>query len=156
GASLRLRAGTYFIDQLDLESQAGVTLDDSAGPIAIYVQSALIYRGNVTGGTADRLLLAYLGSQATALQTSFHGTLVAPAASVRLGVGGTPHAGAVFARDIQLDPGVTLTALPFASWDSVILGVSPTLNCVAQLDSKTFAAVFGYRNTANATVTLGA
>ncbi|HEX3761025.1 MAG TPA: hypothetical protein VHW23_20160 [Kofleriaceae bacterium] len=156
GASLRLGAGTYFIDQLDLESQAGVTLDDSAGPIAIYVQSALIYRGNVTGGTGDRLLLAYLGSQAIALETSFHGTLVAPAASVRLGVGGTPHAGAVFARDIQVDPGVSFTAVPFASWDSVILGVAPTLNCVAQLDSNTFAAVFGYRNTASATVTLGA
>jgi hypothetical protein len=156
GASLKLRAGTYFLDQLDLESQAGITLDDSAGPITIYVQSALIYRGNVTGGTADRLLLAYLGSQATALETSFHGTLVAPAASVRLGVGGTPHAGAVFARDVQVDPGVSFTALPFASWDSVILGVAPTLNCVAQLDSRTFAAVFGYRNTASATVTLGA
>jgi hypothetical protein len=156
GASLRLHTGTYFLDQLDLESQAAVMLDDRAGPITIYVQSALIYRGNVTGGTADRMLLAYLGSQATALETSFHGTLVAPAASVRLGVGGTPHAGAVFARDIQVDPGVTFTAVPFASWDSVILGVAPTLNCVARLDGNTFAAVFGYRNTTSATVTLGA
>ena len=156
GAALKLRTGTYFIDQLDLESQASITLDESAGPIVLYVKSSLIYRGNVTGGTADRLLLVYLGGQAVALETSFHGTFVAPGASVRLGVGGTPHSGAVFARDVQVDPDVKFIALPFASWDSVLIGVSPTLNCVVALDNTTLAALFGYRNTTSSSVKLGA
>lgn len=152
-AHITLRSGTYFLDQLDLEPQAAVTLDESAGPIFIYVQTSIIYRGTVTGGTADKLLLAYLGSQpVTVIESSFNGTFVAPAAPVRFGVGGISHSGAIFAKDLQIDPDVRFSFVPFSGWDQVPFDVSPILNCVEKRGDNSFAALLGYFNPNSAPV----
>jgi len=148
-----LRTGTYFIDQLDLEPQATLRLDESAGPIFIYVKTSIIYRGNVTGGTADKLLLAYLGfSPVTVIESSFNGTLVAPSAPVRLGVGGISHSGAIFAKDLQVDPDVRFNFVQFSGWNLVPFDVIPTLNCVEKRADNTFAALLGYFNPNSAPV----
>ncbi len=84
-ARLSLRSGTYYFDQLDLELQGNIQLDASAGPIIIYAQTKLVYRGNMTGSTPDKLLVAYSGGlPVTIIESVFNGTLVAPAAPVRL------------------------------------------------------------------------
>jgi hypothetical protein len=157
GGTLTLGPGTYFIDTLNLNSGTNLTLNNASAPIFIYVRSALAFRTRMTG-TPQNLMLVYFGTTSTAIEATFLGTFVAPNASVRLGVGGTPHVGALFAKSIVVDPDVKLTQTAFARWDLVPfdVGVSPTLNCVVQLGPTTFGAVFGYNNTTGATITLGA
>jgi hypothetical protein len=153
GGTLTLGPGTYFIDTLNLNSGTNLTLNNAS---FIYVKSSLAFRTHVTG-TAQNLLMVYFGTTGAAIESTFLGTFVAPNASIRIGVGGTPHVGALFARSIVVDPDVKLTQTTFARWDQVPfdVGVSPTLNCVVQLSPTTFGAVFGYSNTTGATITLG-
>ena len=47
-AKLTLTTGTYYFQSLDFESQALVSLDDSRGPITIYVANSVIYRASVS------------------------------------------------------------------------------------------------------------
>jgi hypothetical protein len=146
-AQVTLHSGAYYIDQLDLEPQGSIKLDESAGPIFVYVQTSLIYRGNLTGGTVGELLVAYLGSQlVTVIESPFSGTLLAPNATVRLGVGGTAHSGSVFPKDLQVDPDVQFNFVPFAGWASVPFDVTPILTCVEKRADNTFAALLGYYN----------
>ncbi len=154
-AKLTLRSGSYYIDQLDLEPQGTITLDQSNGPIFVYTQSSLIYRGKVTGGTPDKFLLAYLGSQPlSVLESAFNGTLVAPSAPVRLGTGGGIHKGAVFAKDLQLDPDVQFGFVPFSGWASVPLEVTPRFECAESRSDGSKVALFGYVNPSASAVTV--
>jgi len=157
GGTLNLGAGTYYIDTLNLQSGSNLVVNNATAPVFLYVKTALTFRTKLTG-TPDNLMLVYLGTAATAIETTFQGTFVAPNAAVRFGVGGAPHVGSIFANSILLDPDVKFTQRAFAHWDLVSFdaGITPTLNCVTQLDSATYGAVFGYTNTTGANVTLGA
>jgi hypothetical protein len=157
GGTLVLGPGTYFIDSLTLQSGTNLTLNNASAPIFLYVRTTLAFRTRMTG-TPENLMLVYFGAAGAAIEATFKGTLVAPNASLRIGVGGTPHVGALFAKSILVDPDVKLTQTAFARWDLVPfdVGVSPTLNCVVQLDPTTLGAVFGYSNSTGATITLGA
>lgn len=143
---LSLRSGVYFMDALDLEPQSVLALDETAGPIIIYVQSGLIHRGTVVGGAADMFLMAYLGTTPVAIESSFRGTLVAPSASIRFGVGGTTHSGTIFAKDLQLDPDVHFTFVPFSGWDGISFDVTPHFQCVESRPDGSHIAMFGYAN----------
>jgi len=142
---LKLRAGTYYIDRLTLEPNTAFTIDSSAGPVYLYVRTALIFRTNMTGA-ADKLLLGYFGTQLLALERPFFGTVVAPNARVRLAVGNTPHSGAVLAKEAELDPGVNLTFRAFAHWNQIPFVLTPRFDCVENRPDGTRVAVFGYSN----------
>ncbi len=115
-ATLTLSAGTYFVETLQLEPQGTLKLDQSAGPVRLYVTSTLIYRGNVIAadGADPRLFVGYTSSNALALEAPFKGTLVAPNASVRLATLPVPHKGRFFGRDIVTDAATVLELTPRA------------------------------------------
>lgn len=149
GGTLVLGAGTYYIDQLALQANTTLTINNNASPTFLYVRSSLAFRTNMTGAPQN-LLLGYLGTQATAIETPFKGTIVAPNASVRLAVGNTPHTGSVFAKTVVVDPGVELTLRTFSRWDMLGLEVVPRFECVQVRPDGSKAVVFGYTNqTAN-------
>jgi hypothetical protein len=158
--TVSLSAGTYYLNQLDIEPQGRLVLNAAAGPIVIYVRTTLIVRGSMTGATADKVLLAFLGSaaQPPAIDASFNGTLVSPSSPVRLGVGSVNHSGAVFATGVQLDPNVRFTFRSFVGWDAIAFNVMPTLTCIERRSNGTYAAVLGYDNlrTQPVTVAVGA
>ncbi|MGC4087932.1 MAG: hypothetical protein QM756_08550 [Polyangiaceae bacterium] len=121
GGTLTLGPGTYYINNLALQSGSQLVVSDATAPVYVYVQSSLSFRTKLTS-TSENFLLGYSGSNATALETTFAGTFIAPNASVRLAVGNTSHLGQFFAKSLLLDPGVKVTLKPFGHWDS--LGIS--------------------------------
>ncbi len=121
GSTLTLSPGVYRMRTLQLEPQSTLGLSDSSGPIIIHVSTGIIWRGNVVASSAaQNFLVVYGGSSFSALEKPFKGTLIAPQASVRLGTGGTPHTGAFFAEQLEIDPDVQVTHVPFAHWDEVL------------------------------------
>lgn len=146
-ATLRLSTGTYYLNSFDLEPQAKIAVDTTLGPVVIYVRTGLIWRGaaNFTG-PMDRLLVGYAGTDSIALETPFTGTFAAPDATVRLAVGATSHTGAFFAKNLQLDPDVKVTRLPFAGWSGFQFDVVPRFECVQTAPNGTKVATFGYFN----------
>ncbi|MET0793355.1 MAG: hypothetical protein ABW061_17675 [Polyangiaceae bacterium] len=122
-ATLTLTSGTYYFQSLDFESQAIVSLDDSRGPISIYVANSVIYRGTVsdTANKPTSILLAFAGTAPVAIEAPFAGTLVAPAA--RVTVGSLAHRGAFFAKGLEFLPGATLVAQAFSALPSI--GLEP-------------------------------
>ncbi|HXT98809.1 MAG TPA: S8 family serine peptidase [Polyangia bacterium] len=156
GATLSLAAGTYFMDSLDIEPQARLAVDTRAGNVLVYVRSGLTYRGStVYTGPNNRLLLAYLGTASPAFDKSPDATVVAPSSSVRLGVGGSPYSGAIYARAVQLDPDVKFTLRTYAGWNAFSFDVEPRFECVSQRPGgSAFVGLFGYRNPKTSAVTI--
>lgn len=118
GAHLHLRSGTYFFRSLALQTGASLEIDNSAGPVYIYVRDGLSFSGSVVLDEPHRanVLFAYAGSSSVTLQPWFRGILVAPAASVTLGpAGSTGHTGAFFAKTIVVQTGSTIHHRAFAS-----------------------------------------
>lgn len=130
GSTLTLAAGVYRMTSLKLEPGAVLALDDATGPVILHVESDIIWRGTLQGSSPQQnFLVLFGGTSFLALETSFQGTLIAPQASARFGVGGTQHSGSLFAKQIELDPDVVFTHVPFAHWDGLLhrQELSPTL-----------------------------
>lgn len=103
--TVKLVSGTYYLDSLSVEPQSTLSLDLTAGPIRIYVRTALAQRGKVieVGGGAERLLVVYYGTSEAPVERSFPGTLVAPNGKVNLKTLADPgYVGGVFAKEVEL------------------------------------------------------
>lgn len=118
GSTLRLSTGTYTFKSLAFESGSTIELDDSAGWVGIYVRSSMSHRGTVTTirGGQPALFIGYAGTGAVAIESPLKATFIAPFASVNLASISTGHAGAVFAKAIEVQPGTTLTQMPYPYW----------------------------------------
>jgi len=96
-ATLTLSTGTYYFDSLQLESGSHVVLNQTSGPVIIYVRTTLALRGDIrasASGAAPDLLLVYLGSTDASAEVAFSGTIVAPNARLFLGSVTPGHTGA--------------------------------------------------------------
>ncbi len=69
GANVTLHSGTYFFTNLTVSSGANVQLDQSGGPIVIYVSDVIAINATLqsTAHDAPNLLVGYIGSGAVAL-----------------------------------------------------------------------------------------
>ena len=104
-ATLTLSTGTYYFDALQLESGAHVVLNQTSGPVVIYVRTTLILRGDIkasTSGAAPDLLLVYLGTASASAEVPFSGTLLAPNSRLFLGSVTPGHTGAFFAKNLEV------------------------------------------------------
>jgi len=52
GRTLQLRAGTYYFDSLFIDVSGGLQIDGSAGPVYVFVNGPVTFRGNMNGSTA--------------------------------------------------------------------------------------------------------
>jgi|GEM_PF-5901408 len=111
-ATLNLTAGTYFFQAAAIEPQAIIGLTTTGGPVVVYLSGALTFRGSILDrqDRADFLVVA-LGPSPVVIDSAFTGTIVAPQAPLTLAT--ATHAGAFFARDIDVRPDVVLVARPF-------------------------------------------
>ncbi len=115
--TLKLRTGTYFFNNLTVESGAKISCTSSSGLIVVNIRTNLTYRGSIVEGTPSRpnIFVAVFGTNAVFVETSFPGTLVALTASLTLGQNSpTTHSGAFYAKDITVGPDNTITYFPFA------------------------------------------
>lgn len=118
-AVVSLNAGVWHLNRLQLEPQAKLRVNTTAGPVIIYVRDFLDFKGKIekTGPTGS-FLLGYFGTSQISLEAPFDGTLVAPSAALRLAPVGTPgHRGSFFARQIDAaEARSTITFEPFQYW----------------------------------------
>lgn len=114
GATLLLKTGTYYAKSFTMASGSKVRLDQSAGPVYLYVLSALSFAGTVTAtdGGRPKLLVGYLGAASVTVQSPFRGTLVAPAAEVTLAKTATAHEGAFLAARLATEAGARISLVP--------------------------------------------
>jgi hypothetical protein len=117
---LFLRSGDYYFTSLDVQPQSVLVLDDSAGPVRIYVKSSLIFRGSAQNslGAAPDFLLAYMGTTAATIESAFDGTIVAPNAQLTLG--SVAHSGAFYAKELVVQAGAKVTYVtPVVNWSPI-------------------------------------
>lgn len=120
GASISLSAGTYYIDNLDLEPNSGVACDESAGPVILVVGNTLTVRGLfvTVNGSSPRPFILYYGQQMVNLiNYPFLGTIVAPSAMVDVASGGTwEQSGTFIAQNLLIEPWGTLHVSLLGNW----------------------------------------
>jgi hypothetical protein len=123
-ASLSLTTGTYFFDTFTLNALATLSLDDSKGPVIIYVRSLLALRGQIHGtGAVPNVLFAYAGEEPLLITAPFGGHLIAPNARLQLAESSDGvHAGSFFVKDLVVAPRTKIVHQPFAHWEDVIHG----------------------------------
>lgn len=113
GGTLALKAGTYYFDCLTFSSGGQITLDQSNGPVFVYIRQTISWSGAVTSAAGDfpEILVGYFGTAAVTLGTAFKGTFVAPGVKVALS-GTSAHVGAFFARNISVASNATVQYRP--------------------------------------------
>jgi hypothetical protein len=114
GGTLTLQSGSYQLDSLSLDPAARIQLNQGDGPVSIYVRGALRFDGVVasTSGRKPDLMLVYLGASDLAIESPFTGTLIATQAKVTVRSPSPGFSGALFAPDVEIADGVTVTFAP--------------------------------------------
>jgi hypothetical protein len=130
-STITLASGVYFFTSVDIEPQATVTF---TGPTVLYVTTNLTYEGaiNDTVGNAA-LLLAYSGTNAITINSSFTGTLVAPNAAVA--ISSNSHIGAFFGQSVEVRPGASIVHQSFPLPPSSCIGATSGTSCGASSGS---------------------
>lgn len=124
-STLRLSAGTYLFENMGFEPQSKLQIDDTQGPVVIYVRQGFMFRGSVddAGVQPDEeveLLVTIQGSTQVTVEAPFKGTVFAPAASVYLGpLNGAAHFGAFFGKSVQVEAGTIINHRAFP-WTSIL------------------------------------
>lgn len=120
-ARLRLHAGTYYADTWAVEPGAVLEVDQSQGPVTVYVSQPFAFRGSLLNSAPiSRFILGVVGPGTISVDTPFHGTILAPDATLILGGQAARHRGAFVARNIEVRPGVLVMlqpGLPFPDCD---------------------------------------
>jgi hypothetical protein len=112
--TLVLTAGTYLFNTLSIAPAATLRVDNTSGTVGVNVALNIIELGIISSnGTPDQFVLGYTGVLPVPLVTNFSGIVIAPSASLSLAqpLFGN-YAGAFYARDIQVAPGVRVTEYP--------------------------------------------
>ncbi|MBV9945357.1 MAG: hypothetical protein JOZ69_00740 [Myxococcales bacterium] len=118
-STLQLSTGTYYFTDLVINSAVTVNLDQSRGPVILYVANTLNLRGafvplggpadggpfggGVAGGSAHpNLLIGYLGTNQLTVESLFDGAIVAPFTTMILRAVNGIHTGFFAAKDFQI------------------------------------------------------
>jgi hypothetical protein len=106
GSTLTLSTGTYYLDSLNLPLLSTVSLNQTLGPVIIYILNSFVYQGTFvsSSGGAPDLFVGYMGSLPVILSTLFDGAIVAPNAQLQIGPVQGVHTGFFAAFDLQLLP----------------------------------------------------
>jgi hypothetical protein len=109
GSTTRFQTGQYFINTLELSAQGILEIDNSSGPVYVWVQSRLDLGGLILDYSLHaNILFGYTGTSEPSITAPFRGTLVAPNAAVTVPATSVPHSGAFFARSVRVSDGATI------------------------------------------------
>jgi hypothetical protein len=114
-STLSLSSGAYYMDSLDIEPQAILNLDTSAGPIVMYVRGSVIFRGqmvNVAGPASDFLIVSF-GTGYVTLESPFTGSILVPNGTLYMNTATGGYRGAFYAQTMQINPDNSIVTLQF-------------------------------------------
>jgi hypothetical protein len=104
-----IRSGQYFIDSLVLRSGGTLEIDNTAGPVYIWVRRLLSIEGLIEEyRVRPTILIGYAGTAEPIIASNVVGTVVAPYATIHLARTSRPHRGAVFARVLEVADGAVV------------------------------------------------
>jgi hypothetical protein len=149
GATLELSTGTYYLTSLAVSLGGVVTLNQTNGPVVIYVNGALSLNGPFTtnNNAPPDLMVAYLGQIPVVLGCSlagsvYNGALLAPYTALALVSGN--YSGFFEALDITVAGPATITyQAPFAVVGAALAGCG-VLSTGSATSSDAGAGTFGY------------
>ncbi|MCG8556654.1 MAG: hypothetical protein MJD61_15415, partial [Proteobacteria bacterium] len=124
-SSLRLRAGTYLFSELTVPIDSQLRVDDSDGPVVVYLQGNLELGGSIVDALGDvvselDLLVVAVGVDQQTVDGRMVGTLVAPNSTIVVqDVGPTGHAGAFFGSGVRVAENAIINHRPFP-WNLVL------------------------------------
>ncbi len=103
GCVLRISTGEYSLREMALDRGARLDIDNSGGPVYIWVGEELSLSGEMVSLSPLRnVLLGFVGDSELELASPLRATLVAPHAHVALLAAPKHHEGSVFARAITV------------------------------------------------------
>lgn len=144
GATVALRTGHYHFAELSLQEGGRLELDNVAGPIYMWIERALDIAGKVSPDFPDgNTLLGYAGTTPVMVK-GLEGTLVAPAAEVRVRAG-TPSTGAIFAAQIVVEAGAVVMHRPFEVAPPDADTIAMCRRCALELGSRRKGELFQMR-----------
>jgi hypothetical protein len=130
GATLVLHTGTYFIrGSVTLEAQSTLSVESSHGPVQLYLEGALTFRGAIKSATVGvpQILVGKIGTGSVTIERSFTGLLIAPSATVALQAAlPAGHRALVYGKTVRLEPGTVVNSYPF-SWGSIDPALAPPI-----------------------------
>jgi hypothetical protein len=147
-STVRLSAGRYEFDSVDLHATARLAVDASDGPVILLVRSTLALAGEVTTiGREGSFMLGFTGTQPARIEAAFHGSVFAPYASLslRAQMQSMGIVGSFFARRIRVEEQTAVRFEPFQHW-SRLFGLRPILTCLSRARVDSAAGLFGYEN----------
>jgi DNA-binding protein YbaB len=126
GAIATLSSGVYYFNTLFLEPGSTVKLNQSSGPVVIWVKSSFTHRGtfvDVANGF-PRLFIGYVGTSTAIVETKFRGTLSAPNTKISISTIQS-HEGAFHGRDVEVQPDCQICHRPFELHYDQLPGIVP-------------------------------
>lgn len=114
-STLRLSAGDYAFTTAGIEAEATIRIDDAAGPVRLFLDGNLTFRGKIVtaSGQPPGLLIVQFGSSTAMLDAAFKGSVMAPSGAIVLGPGAQPHEGSFFGKSVEVRPDTTVTYRPY-------------------------------------------
>ena len=112
GSWLDYTVGTYYFQQLLINSSSSTIVVPTTGTVRIFVASQLAYRGLVVtpAGQTAQIVLGYNGTSAAVLEAPFVGTFIAPRGAVSIGTATAQlFRGRFFGQSLEVRPGIQLT-----------------------------------------------
>lgn len=122
-----LRSGQYFLKSLEVASEGILEIDDTDGPVVLYVEEGFSYQGvtqHPLDGTADsvaapQLLIVHMGASSIYVRSPVRGTVLAPEAEIIVATyEGPPHEASFLGRSVQVQGSVTVNATRF-NWNAI-------------------------------------
>ncbi len=105
-AQVFLSSGVYYFNEFLLEPDSKLWLEQSAGPVILYVKNAFTHRGAILdqAGGFPRLFIGYLGASVAIVESVYRGTLSAPNAKINIATVSETYEGAFHGKDIEVFP----------------------------------------------------
>ncbi|HET7538737.1 MAG TPA: hypothetical protein VFK05_02660 [Polyangiaceae bacterium] len=148
-ATLLLRSGAYYFDSYEVDPLATVVVDESAGPVELYVEKSLVHMGTyrTPRGSTANVFVGYFGSLPAFVGAAFPGTVLAPGAKLVIGLplGGGTHVGAFYARNIEVMPFTKILHRPtdhFGIGDGNAIAPTLTSSSIDPVPDPSFAPSF--------------
>jgi hypothetical protein len=136
-STIIVRTGTYWFKSLSLPDQATLEIDNSDGPVYIWVEQSLELDGVMRDlYVASNILIGYAGQKPLVVHSTVRATLVAPWAKLDLHAARAPHRGAFFARSIDVEAQTVVRHRAFNALATVLGKNNVCGQCRARVESE--------------------
>jgi hypothetical protein len=100
-----LRSGTYYINDLQFDTGATIELDQTAGPVIVYVSNTIILRSKIVSQDGDppEIVVGFLGTNSVFVEVAFDGVVLSPFSTIYLRHRPPQHTGFFAGKGVELD-----------------------------------------------------